>query len=109
MIVNRLFHFFGRCLKIFFNRVLAFGKISWWGLGGGLGDSLRAFSKHPTESSCKFTTHYLLAPPRRSAILTLSKTEGSESMPNQTPPKTLRDIVDSIANARGVTLYRESI
>jgi hypothetical protein len=26
----------------------------------------------------------------------------------KTPPKTLKDIVDAIAAARGVTLYRES-
>jgi len=27
----------------------------------------------------------------------------------KTPPKTLKDIVDSIASRRGVTLYKESI
>jgi hypothetical protein len=30
-------------------------------------------------------------------------------MKQKTPPPTLRDIVDAIATARGVTLYKESM
>ena len=33
---------------------------------------------------------------------------GKKNMPTQTPPNNLRDLIDSIASARGVTLYKES-